>query len=118
MLGAPAARGPAGDAPLVAHALETVDVRLVGGEPHLCCAACSEVLGEVADGYRPGCGRLETALDAIDPALFLAPESQLRETIVLRHYVCPGCAALLDSDICRPADVPYQDVEIDAAALT
>ncbi|QEC46756.1 hypothetical protein FSW04_03580 [Baekduia soli] len=115
----PATRaGSAAEARVICFALETVDVRAVDGAPRLCCAACGEVLGTVQEGYRAGCGRLEMAPDAIDPELFLAPATQLRETLVLRQYVCPGCAALLDSDICRPGDPSYRDVALAEAALT
>ncbi|MCW3064225.1 MAG: hypothetical protein JWN32_1397, partial [Solirubrobacterales bacterium] len=92
------------------HALETVAVYDVGGRAHLCCATCREILGAVEEGYRGGCGRLETLLQDIDPALFLDPLTQLDETLVVRHYVCPGCASFLDADVCRVGEEPYDDV--------
>jgi N-methylhydantoinase B len=97
---------------MVCHALETVAVRRVDGAPHLCCAACGEVLGGLEEGYRDGCGWIETGLKSIDPALFLDPVEQLDEPIVLRHYTCPGCATFLDADICRPGSPAYLDVVI------
>jgi N-methylhydantoinase B len=112
----PERRGTAADdAPALGFALQTVAVRTVDAAPALCCAACGEVLGTLAEGYREGCGWHETNLEDIDPALFLAPLSQLDETLVLRHYTCPGCAAFLDSDICRPGDGTYVDVALVAA---
>jgi acetone carboxylase gamma subunit len=113
---APPRRGTASGA-VRCNALETVSVSDFDGGPHLCCAACSEVLGAVAEGYRLGCGRLETPLPEIDPALFLDPLSQLDETLVVRHYVCPGCAAFLDADVCRPGEPLYADVELVVDAL-
>ena len=113
---APARRGTAAG-PVRCHALETVSVSDVDGAPHLCCAACGEILGTVAEGYRPGCGRLETPLQDIDPALFLDPLTQLDDTLVVRHYVCPGCAAFLDADVCRPGEPLYADVELVVDAL-
>jgi N-methylhydantoinase B len=108
-------RGKAPDeAKLLCHATETVSVRDVDGTPLLCCAACREILGALEAGYRDGCGCLDTRLEAIDPELFLDPLEQLEETLVLRHYTCPGCAALLDADICRPTDPSYIDVLLTA----
>jgi N-methylhydantoinase B len=113
---APARRGTASGSARC-HALETVSVCDFDGAPHLCCAACGEVLGSVAEGYRTGCGRLETPLQEIDPALFLDPLTQLDETLVVRHYVCPGCAAFLDADVCRLGEELYADVELVVEAL-
>jgi N-methylhydantoinase B len=114
---APPLRRGTADGPVRCSALETVSVRDVHGAPCLCCASCGEVLGTVAEGYREGCGRLETPLQEIDPALFLDPLTQLDETLVVRHYVCPGCAAFLDADVCRPGEALYADVELVVDAL-
>jgi len=113
----PPRRGTAAATPRC-HALETVSVCDFEGALHLCCDSCGEVLGTIGDGYRAGCGRLETPLQAIDPALFLDPLTQLDETLVVRHYVCPGCASFLDADICRPGEQLYADVELDVGALS
>jgi N-methylhydantoinase B len=113
---APARRGTA-EGPVLGYALETVSVQEWDGTPRLCCAECHEVLGPVDAGYRPGCGRLETPLQDIDPALFLDPLAQLDETLVARHYVCPGCGAFLDADVCRPGDEPYADVALELRAV-
>lgn len=108
-------RGKAPDeAKVLCHATETVSVRDVDGSPLLCCGACREILGALEAGYRDGCGWLETRLETIDPELFLDPLEQLQETLVVRHYTCPGCAALLDADICRPTDPSYIDVLLKA----
>jgi hypothetical protein len=114
---APPLRRGTADGPARCYALETVSVSDFAGVPFLCCAACGEVLGTVADGYREGCGRLETPLQEIDPALFLDPLTQLDETLVVRHYVCPGCASFLDADVCRPGEELYADVQLDVASL-
>jgi acetone carboxylase gamma subunit len=55
-------------------------------------------------------------LTEVDPELFLDPRTQLDEELVVRHYVCPGCAALLDADICRPGAEAYNDVVLDVPA--
>jgi N-methylhydantoinase B len=109
----PERRGTA-DSPALGRAIETVAVHHVHGTPHLCCAECREILGTYDDGYREGCGWLETSLASIDPALFLDATTQLDEALVLRHSVCPGCAAFLDADICRPGDPSYVDVVLRA----
>lgn len=95
---------------VLCHATETVSVREIEAGPRLCCASCRQVLGTLQDGYRDGCGWLEGTLEEIDPDLFVSASEQLEESLVLRHYVCPGCAALLDAEICRPESPSYIDV--------
>jgi N-methylhydantoinase B len=102
--------GPA--AAHLGYAIETVELVDVDGTPRLACAGCRELLGDPATGYRGGCGWHETELAAIDPAVFLPPRAQVDTDLVLRHYTCPECGSFLDSDVCRPDDPGYQDVEI------
>jgi N-methylhydantoinase B len=106
----------ADDAEPLAFATEMVAMRTVDGAARLCCADCGELLGTPGLGYRGGCGWLEMELTEVDPELFLDPRTQLDEVLVVRHYVCPGCAALLDADICRPGAEAYNDVVLDVPA--
>jgi len=74
------------------------------------------VLGAADQGYRRGCCELEQPLTALGP-YFEDPAQQVGETIVLRIYLCPGCATNLDSEVCRPGDQPFEDVVLDADAF-
>jgi N-methylhydantoinase B len=100
------------EAPVLGFAIETVSILDMAGRQVLACAHCGEVLGEPPTGYRGGCALHETKLEEIDPAVFLPPRAQVDVDLVLRHYTCPGCGSFLDSDVCRPDDPVYQDVEI------
>lgn len=95
-----------------ALAIETVRVTPLDGTVILSCAQCDEILGEAGTGYRPGCALVESALQDVDPQMFLDPRSQVDDDLVLRHYACPGCGTFLDADICRPDDPIYNDVVI------
>ncbi len=82
----------------------------------LACGRCAQVLGAADQGYRHGCCELEQPLTALGP-YFEDPAQQVGAEIVLRIYLCPGCATQLDSEVCRPDDPPFEDVVLDADAL-
>lgn len=83
--------------------------------PVLVCGHCAQVLGAADAGYRRGCGELEQPLTALGP-YFEDPQQQVGATVVLRIYLCPGCATQLDGEVCRPDDPPFEDVVLDADA--
>lgn len=87
-----------------------------GDGVELVCGSCERVLGSADHGYRRGCCELEQPLTALGP-YFEDPAQQVGETIVLRIYLCPGCATNLDSEVCRPGDRPFEDVVLDADAF-
>lgn len=106
------------DGAVAAEALVTAAVG-AGRGPHgveLVCRSCERVLGAADRGYRSGCCEQEQPLTALGP-YFEDPEQQVGETIVLRVYLCPGCAISLDSEVCRPGDPPFEDVVLDADAF-
>src|SRR5690606_23861556 len=76
------------------------------GEARLGCAHCGRSLGEPGSGYRRGCAELEQPLASLGP-LFLDPAQQIGQELVLRRYLCPGCALALDAEICLPDDAPF-----------
>ena len=42
----------------------------------------------------------------------LDPAEQTGQRLVLRRYLCPGCALALDAELCRPEDPPYADLTV------
>jgi N-methylhydantoinase B len=85
------------------------------GELFFACASCGKTLGPAEVGYRQGCLELEIALDTISPN-FLSPKAEINEDVVFRRFLCPGCGRPLDGQVCRPSDVPYNDVMVDGKA--
>ena len=89
---------------------ETVSWGSADGDEVLACADCGTVLGPRSGGYRDGCAWLHVPLAEIDEGLFLDTSEHVGVSLVLRQYLCPRCARILDADICRPDDPAYQDV--------
>lgn len=114
------ARGPRapreGTVPAEARVTAAVAVGRGDDGVELVCGSCERVLGTADQGYRRGCCELEQPLTALGP-YFEDPVQQVGETIVLRIYLCPGCATNLDSEVCRPGDQPFEDVVLDADAF-
>jgi acetone carboxylase gamma subunit len=42
------------------------------------------------------------------------PGEQTGEELVFRAYLCPSCALVLDTEICRPGDEPFTDLVLHA----
>ena len=98
------------------HAIECVAIIGDKGKPlSYACSCCGQNLGPTDRTYRSGCAELDTDLTAIGP-YFMAPEDETGEELVMRSYVCPRCAVLIDTVICRPEDEPYEDVVIRSIA--
>jgi N-methylhydantoinase B len=84
---------------------EHEDRRLLG------CARCGQVLAESDSGYRLGCLELDLPLEAISTD-FLSPIDEVDEPLCFRRYLCPGCGTVIDGQICRPSDTPFEDVRV------
>jgi N-methylhydantoinase B len=91
---------------------ETVALAEYDGAEVLACAGCGQVLCGRRENYRDGCAWVHTALDELDPDLFTSTVHQVDAEMVLRQYVCPSCARLIDTDICPAEDPAYQDVAL------
>ncbi len=73
------------------------------------CVECGQLLGLTDHTYRLGCAELESELTDIGP-YFTPPERETGERLIMRSYLCPSCATILDISLCRPDDLPYDDV--------
>lgn len=91
--------------------LATIDAFESADGVKLACASCTTILGTGETGYRHGSAVLEMTLPEISP-YFGNPIHQVNEPLVFRRYLCPCCAAALDSEICRPGDEPFVDIRI------
>lgn len=94
-------------------ATETVAVGTVDDRAVLACGQCGYVLSDRRGSYREGCAWLHVPLTDIDPRIYVDTAEHVDVDLVMRQYVCPSCARLLDADVCRPDDAPYQDVQLD-----
>ena len=77
--------------------------------PAQACRHCGRLLATTAGCYRLGCRELEDDMTALSE-FHLDPAEQAGQRLVLRRYLCPGCALALDAELCRPEDPPYVDL--------
>jgi N-methylhydantoinase B len=96
---------------VVAGVLETVELReSSSGAQWLACASCSAPLGERTESYRASAAVLEQPLPELDERIFQDPKSQVDEDLVVRQYLCPSCATVLDAVVCPSTDPVEWDV--------
>jgi N-methylhydantoinase B len=94
-------------------ALWTVLVGSEGSGGVLACAYCRQILSRTRHAYRWGCAELEIAPGPTpDPASGEVSGGD-RGELGVRQYLCPRCATVLDSEICKPQDEPTDDVDIE-----
>jgi N-methylhydantoinase B len=94
-------------------ALWTVLVGSKGSGGVLACAYCRQILSRTRGAYRWGCAELDVPLGATtDPPPNEATSGAWGE-LGVRQYLCPRCATVLDSEICKPQDEPTDDVGIE-----
>ncbi|MEM8664907.1 MAG: acetone carboxylase subunit gamma [Pseudomonadota bacterium] len=68
------------------------------------CRACGQDLGPSDAPWKAGAMRRETPLAEAGAAWATGQEG-----VVLRHFVCPGCARLLDTETAMADDPPLHD---------
>lgn len=69
------------------------------------CAACGHDLGPASAAWKSSAARRELPLiKAGGPAYDTGYDS-----VVLRQFMCPGCAALLDTETAIPGDPALED---------
>jgi N-methylhydantoinase B len=85
--------------------------------PVFACVRCGQILADAAETYRYGCAELDGELSSISE-LHLSPEEETGQHLVVRRYLCPSCGALLDANICRPEDLPFDDAHLAGAVRT
>jgi N-methylhydantoinase B len=93
-------------------ATETVAEATLDGVRVLACADCGQALAARDQNYRLGCAWVHVALPDIDADLYTATTDQVDAEMILRQYICPSCARLIDTDICPADDPAFQDVAL------
>ena len=64
------------------------------------CRACNHGLGPASGVWKDVAVRKEVPLDRVGAA----PFDTGSPGVVLRHFYCPSCATLLDTETARPGD--------------
>ena len=68
------------------------------------CATCGHSLAPAGDAWKSGARCVELTLEAIG-----APFDTGQGGVVLRQFVCPTCATLLDTETATARDAPLDD---------
>ncbi len=93
------------DARLLAEGL-----KLVGG--WIRCRYCDHPLSPPTENYKLHCLRKSLPIQDANPYI-LDPKLYIEETLEWRHFHCPGCGALLQTELARPSDPPLWDLQLD-----
>lgn len=87
---------------------ENVAVRRGGGTQ---CANCGAVLSETGQGFKEGA--VETTGDLLAlGVVWVDPKKFVDREIVLRHFSCPTCATLLETELVLDGDPVVDDREL------
>ncbi|MCS6817432.1 MAG: hydantoinase B/oxoprolinase family protein [Blastocatellia bacterium] len=76
------------------------------------CRYCDHPLAPAAENYKLRCLQKSFSLEEANPHI-LDPKTYIEETIEWRHFYCPGCGALLETELARPSDAPLWDIQIE-----
>jgi N-methylhydantoinase B len=105
-----------GGDPLDAPPLPTLPDGAVWLDEHLvvradgttACGRCEHELAGPGAGYKSGAVALEGTLMAAD-RVWVDPGHYVDDEVVLRQFVCPGCATLLDNEVTLASLPPVED---------
>jgi len=75
-----------------------------GGTRQITCAKCGQAVGPAGEPWKHRVALNER------PIKELGTTYKLQETVVLREFACPGCQALLDTEIALKDDPFLDDV--------
>jgi N-methylhydantoinase B len=110
--------GPANELAIVLlGAAGGVDVALHDDAPVWACSSCGELLGAASENFKLACSRRDFSPPQVDSHLYPDPAEFGDAEIVLRQYVCPGCATLLAQEFCRRGDDPWHDFRLELEGL-
>ena len=109
----PAGAKPAGDREVpvegASRVIEGVALVNVEGVEQFACGRCGRLLSKAESTYRWGCLELTWEMAGISD-LSLSPSKRPARTWCSGALACPGCASLLDTQICLRDDLPYDDI--------
>jgi N-methylhydantoinase B len=81
------------------------------------CDNCRHVLALASGNARSGCALIETSPHSLDPVRYPPPATFCDDNLVIRQWICPGCAQLLITEFVRADDPPAWDVRLSDRAL-
>jgi predicted RNA-binding Zn-ribbon protein involved in translation (DUF1610 family) len=101
--------------PDATHVVEGVAITAAAEGMAFACGRCGQLLANAAETYRYGCRELDREMTAISE-FHTSPQDETGQNLVVRCYLCPSCGSVLDANICRPEDLPFDDVHLVTAS--
>ncbi len=98
-------------APEATHVVEGVAITDSTEGTAFACVRCGQLLANAAETYRYGCRELDREMTSISEH-HTSPQDETGQNLVVRCYLCPSCGSVLDANICRPEDLPFDDVHL------
>jgi N-methylhydantoinase B len=95
----------------VLEATAAVDLRRDGAGLFHACASCGCALGDLSANYKSHALREDLPITAASPRIG-DPAVYIDNPVSFRHFYCPGCGALLDTEVACDDVAPLRDVEL------
>jgi N-methylhydantoinase B len=80
--------------------------------PRLGCAGCHADLGPAHGNFKRYAARLDRAPTEVDPLMYVDPREATDADLVFRQHVCPGCGALLSTELCPRSAEPLREARL------
>jgi N-methylhydantoinase B len=94
---------------------DTLGVVFAAGVSRFVCLRCGQDLGPTAQNYKLNTVQRDLDLTASGPRI-RDPHLFVDDAFVLRQFICPGCATLMDTRVARKDERPFQDIALFPAA--
>jgi len=75
------------------------------------CRECDSTLGSVSENYKSGCNQEKQPISAANP-LIGDPFQFIDENVEFRKFSCPGCGALIETEVAVSSDPILMDIHL------
>jgi N-methylhydantoinase B len=80
--------------------------------PRLGCAGCRADLGPTDGNFKRYAARLDRTPVEVDPVMYVDPRAATDVDLVFRQHICPGCGALLSTELCPRSVEPLHEARL------
>ena len=105
-----------GEGALALAAAENLNVRRSDGTLTTVCAKCDTALGPTAENYKAHCVREDRPVSASNPRVG-DPHRFIDDEVAFRMFFCPGCGALIETEIATVDDPLLNDIQLDLSSV-
>lgn len=83
----------------------SLEIRDAEGGRRISCVKCGHGVAPAGEAWKPGAALVEAPMKAAPDAPYCGGEH-----VLLRRFCCPGCGALLDSEIALAGEAFLNDI--------